>query len=274
MKAEHHFEHEAMRTVFSFRLREIDRQTAEYIAREAAERLDELERKLSRFIEGSDIWRINALRAGEHFHPSEETHRCLLAALDGYGKTGGVFDVTIGKSIAARKERTGGFSPETGRLAIFPDRPLVICEEPGRIIDLGGIGKGFALDELARIATAWEVPSALLAAGASSLLAIGNDAWPVEISGASGKLALALQNESLSCSGTGIQGNHIVHPADDGPPEYPRAWAIAEAAATAEIWSTAAMMLPAPDIAQLAADEHALRCVFIESGGVPVKAAG
>ena len=61
--------------------------------------------------------------------------------------------------------------------------PAITCEEPGREIDLGGIGKGFALDQLKQLLTEWDADDALLAAGASSLLAFGPSAWPVDLTG-------------------------------------------------------------------------------------------
>ena len=61
--------------------------------------------------------------------------------------TQGLFDITLGKQIEHQKRRSTGESPTLGgTLALDPDRPVIHCIEAGREIDLGGIGKGFALD--------------------------------------------------------------------------------------------------------------------------------
>jgi thiamine biosynthesis lipoprotein len=214
MTDSHVFAHEAMNTTFSLRLRGLDRPVAESMVTECIHELDRIEGKLSRFIDASDVSRINRLAAGETLYVTETTHQCLLAALDAYVKTGGLFDITLGSRIDHRKSGNSEPMPEViGRLIIHPDVAAVTCEEPGRKIDLGGIGKGFALDRLKEILIDWGAEDFLLAAGASSLLAHGPSAWPVELAGDSGSVRLSLCNASLSASGTRIQGSHIVHPA-------------------------------------------------------------
>ncbi len=64
---------------------------------------------------------------------------------------------------------TASFRRSLGRLTIHPDIAAVTCDEPGREIDLGGIGKGFALDQLRQILLDWGAEGGLLTAGASSL---------------------------------------------------------------------------------------------------------
>ena len=167
----HLFTHEAMNTTFSLRICEPDQPIAAGMARECFEQLDLLESRLSRFIDGSDVSRINTLPAGETLYLSESTHQCLLAALDAYARTGGLFDITLGSRIAHQKSGdTGVIPPLVGRLTIHPDVAAVTCETPGREIDLGGIGKGFALDQLKQLLIDWGAEGGLLAAGASSLL--------------------------------------------------------------------------------------------------------
>ena len=56
-----HFSHEAMNTTFSLRLRGVNEETARGMARECFDQIDLLETRLSRFIEGSDVSRINCM---------------------------------------------------------------------------------------------------------------------------------------------------------------------------------------------------------------------
>ena len=269
----HLFTHEAMNTTFSLRICEPDQPVAAGMARECFEKLDSLEKHLSRFIDGSDVSRINNLKAGETLYLSEPTHQCLLAALDAYVRTGGLFDITLGSRIAHQKSGdSGAIPPLAGRLTIHPDVAAVTCESPGREIDLGGIGKGFALDQLKQLLLDRDVEGGLLAAGASSLLAFGPDAWPVDLAGDSGSLRIALANQSLSASGSGIQGSHIVHPEGaEAMPSSPcrRVWVSAATAALAEIWSTALILVEPEAIADFIAGEETIGAVYIDRiGGV------
>jgi FAD:protein FMN transferase len=156
-------------------------------------------------------------------------------------------------------------------LTIHPDTPAVTCEEPGREIDLGGLGKGFALDQIHQLLTSWGAQDALLSAGASSLLAFGPQAWPVDLGGSQGNLRIHLENSALSASGTGIQGAHIVHPAGhEAMPAAPctRIWVRASTAAMAEIWSTALMLLDPGELPEIVTQIDELTAVYVERDGV------
>jgi thiamine biosynthesis lipoprotein len=263
------FSHDAMHTTFTLRIQGEEEITARSMARECFARVDLLESRLSRFVEGSDVSRINCLSAGETLYISDETHRCLLLALEAGARTGGLFDISIGARIRHRKSGAAGpLPPLTGRLAVHPDTPAVTCEEPGREIDLGGIGKGFALDELRALLADWGAGEALLAAGASSLLAIGPRGWPVDLTGDAAAARVYLENQSLSASGTGIQGAHIVHPLDGlENAGCSRIWVTAADAALAEVWSTALMLIGPADIAEFIAGEPGVLAVHGELGG-------
>lgn len=268
----HSFTHDAMNTTFHLRIQVADESVADGMARECFDHLDFLEARLSRFVDDSDVSRINHLPAGETLYISESTHLCLLAALDAYVRTGGLFDITLGRRIEFRKsEEPGDPPPLEGQLTIHPDIPAVTCEAAGREIDLGGIGKGFALDQLKNILTDWGAEGGLLAAGASSLVAFGPDAWPVELTGDSATIRISLANQSLSASGTGIQGSHIIHPGgDEAMPSSAckRVWVTAPTAALSEIWSTALMLLEPEAIPEFISGEETIRGVHIDRNGI------
>jgi thiamine biosynthesis lipoprotein len=267
----HLFTHEAMNTTFQLRIRASEVSFAVDMARECVDHLDFLESRLSRYVDDSDVSRINHLAAGQTLYINESTHLCLLAALDAYARTGGLFDITLGRRIEHRKSGDDGeIPPLLGRLTIHPDIAAVTCDEPGREIDLGGIGKGFALDQLKEILLDWGAEGGLLTAGASSLLAFGPDAWPVELTGARETERIALFNQSLSASGTGIQGSHILHPGgDDAMPTQScdRVWVVAPHAALAEIWSTALMLLDPEVIVDFIAGDETVTEVYIDRDG-------
>lgn len=272
-----HLTHEAMNTVFSLHLRGVDPGTAREVAIECFALIDLLETRLSRFVESSDVSRINTLAAGETLFVSEESHRCLLLALKAHADTGGLFDITLGRRIEHRKSGEQGPEPDlAGRLVIHPDRPAVTCEVPGREIDLGGIGKGFALDLATDLLIDWGVEDALITAGASSMRVLPGGAWPVDLTGDAGTRRIVLQGEALSASGTGIQGSHIVHPG--GPDFMPRkgcrrVWVTAGDAAAAEVWSTALMLVEVAEMAEWTSGAGIGR-VFIEADGAPQELGG
>lgn len=265
------FTHEAMHTTFSLRLCGMDEKSAAGVARECYERLDLLENRLSRFAEGGDIMRINHMAAGDTLYVSEDCHQCLLLALEAYSLTDGLFDITLGARIQHQKTRSDGPPPPlTGRLIVHPDIAAITCVEPGREIDLGGIGKGFALDQLKLLLLDWEVPGAMLAAGASSLLAFGPDEWPVDLADDAASLRISLWDESLSASGIVIQGCHIIHPAgpDAMPPHPPtRVWVTAATAALAEIWSTTLMLINPEEIPAFIDGNSGITSVHAACGG-------
>ena len=266
------FTNEAMRTVFSLRFPDVDEIQARGIARLCFEQIDLLESRLNRHLEGSEIWRINHMEAGETLYLSDACHRCLLLALEAGARTGGLFDITLGKRIEHAKSGSAGeLPPLAGRLSLHPDVVAITCEEPGRELDLGGIGKGFALDELRALLDEWSVNDALVAAGASSMLAVGSRGWPVDLIGDRSTHRVVLKNQALSASGTGIQGSHIVRPEGLGDEceDLPckRVWVMAESAALAEVWSTALMMVAPEWIEEMIAGEGGLTAVYVEKDG-------
>lgn len=267
----HRFVHDAMNTTFCLWIRTANEEEARGMAKECFDQLDLLENRLSRYIDGSDVSQINHLQSGETLYVSEVCHQCLLASVDAYVRTGGLFDITLGARIAHRK--TSGLEealPLVGRLIIHPDVAAVTCEVPGREIDLGGIGKGFALDQLRLTLVEWGADGGLLTAGASSMLAFGSEAWPIDLAGSAGSIQISLLDQSLSASGTGIQGNHILHPGGmDAMPEEPftRLWVTAPTATLAEIRSTALMLVEPDSISEFIVGEATLAGVYTDRGG-------
>lgn len=239
----HTFSVEAMNTTFHLYLDVPDRKQAEDAASACFLLLEELEDQLSRYRPDSDITRVNALKTGESVLVTPDTYTCLMEAAAAAQDTAGLFDVTIGSRTLSEP------SPQTpllqGQLEIAPDQPRVTCLQEGRQIDLGGIGKGFALDRLALRLKDFQVDSALLCSGASTLLAIGSEGWPVRLQGDGETLPLELHRGALSASGTGIQGVHVIHPDHSQPttPVFKRVWLTAPSAAMADAYTTACLIM-------------------------------
>ena len=265
------YEHEAMNTKFTIRLVGMDDHSARSLAQLCIERIDLLEGLLSRFRDGSDVSRINTLPQGETLYISDDCHECLIQAMRASQQTHGLFDITLGSRIEHRKEQKDGPLPELqGRIQIHPDEPAVTCDEPGRVIDLGGIGKGFALDQLRHLLVDWKAGGALLTAGASSMLSYGSTPWPIDLGGADGEQRIQLEGLTLSASGTGIQGSHLIHPwGEEAMPEKPceRVWVVADSAAMAEVWSTALMLIEPEEFEEALAQAEGVQEVHAQRDG-------
>lgn len=265
--AVHRFDHDAMNTTFSVRIRCADRPRAADAAIACFTRLDELEDRLSRYRSSSDVSQINAMATGQSLLITADTHACLLAAMQAAADTEGLFDITLGAQIEHLKsEQRGTPAPPSGTLRIAPDRPAVDCLEAGRGIDLGGIGKGFAVAQMAAVLRDWDIDSGLLASGASTLCAQGPDAWPIELHGQHQRETLTLRNSTLSASGTAIQGSHLVHP--DQPHQltglHPHVWIHGHDPALVDAYATACMLMDETQIRLFASTCPGVARAYVE----------
>ena len=173
------------------------------VADEIFEEIRRLESLLSRFIEDSDVSQINRLPLGESVIVSQETFRCLELAEEATKLTGGQFDVAYCSPADAG---TRPFS-----LLTSPHR--VRSEVASLHIDLGGIGKGFALDYVAPIPLSYGYSRALLCADSSTVLALdppeNMSGWEIGIELDGKEERVELGNRAVSCSGTSMRGEHI-----------------------------------------------------------------
>lgn len=257
------FQHEAMKTSFTFRILSKNTDLAQDAAYSCANLLNEIEGNLSRYREASDVWFINHMRTGESRFISERCYECLRLAMEVSIQTNGLFDITLGQQIQHQKNGVKGPPPPlSGQLMIDPDKPAIHCVEAGREIDLGGIGKGYALDEIKKLMQEWDIESALISAGSSSQLAFGNTAWDIELRGDYSQRTIKLKDQALSVSGVGIQACHIVSPHSELEDYlHKRLWYLHEYASMADAWSTAIMLMTEQEL-------HALTqldaCIYAE----------
>jgi len=266
----HRFSHPAMATIFELLIVHPDKVYAAQAAQAAFDELDKLERELSRFVENSDVSRINNAAAGQTLVLGEEAFDCLQIAALMAVETGGAFDVTVGfmlncwldkdkKSRVPSPQELDVARKHTGiELLKFDPQNHTVHVISGVQVDLGGIGKGFALDRIAGLLRDWSIDTALIHGGFSTALALdgpkGTKGWPVTISYPYGKkktlARLSLQHRAVS--GSGLQkGQHIIDPRKNCPvKDTIAAWACAPDAATADALSTAFMIMTTDQIEQ------------------------
>ncbi|MEE8307561.1 MAG: FAD:protein FMN transferase, partial [Gammaproteobacteria bacterium] len=125
-------------------------------------------------------------------------------------------------------------------------------------VDLGGIGKGYAVDRMADLLREWSIETALISGGYSSVLALdgpaGTKGWPLTLSNPDNRKQILarpyLQGRALS--GSGLQkGQHIIDPRTAQPVKGKlAAWTSASNAATADALSTAFMVMSPDEIRQ------------------------
>ena len=265
----HSFRHLAMNTEFTIYTSGESEHYAGGVCAEAFRDLDQLENELSRFKSSSDVSRINRLRAGEEIEIGLAAYDCLHLAQELWRETGGAFDISIGPLFHIWRSRDGeplGPDEETiaaTREAVGMDK-LILHEEQLRAgvtiddihLDLGGIGKGYALDQMAAHLREWDIQRALLDAGGSTLLAlgppVGQDGWLVG-TGTEKERPLELAGRAFSGSGFDVQGLHIIDPRTARPAtlEKTNAWAYAPNAALADALSTAFILMSKKDIREL-----------------------
>ncbi|MDX2040832.1 MAG: FAD:protein FMN transferase [Acidobacteriota bacterium] len=228
---------EAMNTRFDVFLRgskaDYDEQHLEAVAVAVLEEIARLDGVLSRFDPRSEIARVNRQAAKQFVRVDRELFALLETCEQARQLTDGYFDVTRG----------GGWELDAASCSV-----RLATESQ---IDLGGIGKGFALDRGREILWRFNVESGLLQGGTSSVLAVGQEVWPIDLRHpltpelVIGQIELA--NCSLSCSAvrrSEQKTSDIVNPLT-GEAIFGKAccFVLAADATTAEIYSTALLAM-------------------------------
>lgn len=137
----------------------VDGDRAEPILERAESRMHDLEHRWSRFIDGSELSQLNA-HSGAPVFVSAETFDLIALALEASRATDGRFDPTMIDAlidsgydrtfdeIAAREEVATNvvLDPHAIGDVDLDERTRMIQTPPGLHFDLGGIGKGRAVD--------------------------------------------------------------------------------------------------------------------------------
>ncbi|MEJ2702262.1 MAG: FAD:protein FMN transferase [Sedimentisphaerales bacterium] len=263
------FSHEAMATTFELIIIHDDERYARQAATAAFEEVDRLEGQLSRFIENSDISRINNLPVDRPLVLGLDAFECLRMSVKMYAETNGAFDVTIGSLLKCWRDEDGDPRTPSGEELNFArlhtgsnllqlderEHTVRLAASPV-LVDLGGIGKGYAVDRVAELLRQWSIETVLISGGYSSVLALeapsGTDGWFLTLSDPlDHRRILArphLRNGALG--GSGVQkGGHIISPRTGRPVQGKRAaWSAAPDATTADALSTAFMIMESEEI--------------------------
>lgn len=244
-------------------------------AEAALDAIDTLEDQLTVYREQSEISRLNRRAYRETVAVEANLFELLTLAQRISAATDGAFDITAGALVKAwgfvrgpRRVPPEAVLAEVLQrigmkyVALDGEQRAVRFLCSGLEINLGSIGKGYALDRAARLLQSqWKVSSALLHGGHSSVYAIGSQpgearGWPVGISHpwrAASRLAIVwLRDRALGTSAASFQHlewqgrklGHILDPRTGWPAEgMASASALAPTAAEADALATAFFIL-------------------------------
>jgi FAD:protein FMN transferase len=171
---------------------------AHELAVAALDEIDRIEGQLTVYRESSEVSRLNARAHRQPVMVEKGLFDLLVLARQLQAETQGAFDVAVGALIKAWGfYRRQGRVPEPAELqqvrqrigsehvCLDAQRQTVAFARPGLEINLGSIGKGYALDRAAAlIQRGWGKRDVLLHGGHSSVLAFGRespvaDGWAV-----------------------------------------------------------------------------------------------
>jgi len=239
----------AMGTFFEAFLAGEDAEHLDAVAAAVSEEVSRLERLLSRFDRTSEIARINREAGRRATRVDAEIWDILCTCREYHRRTEGSFDVT------APSARRGG--PEGEAFLLDEDRRTIHFARPETFLDLGGFGKGYALDRAGEILQRFRVKSGLLNGGTSSILAVGQrldgQKWPVAIRDPFGAdesrpvASLLLADQGFSCSAAlapGQAASDLIAPLRGEPlTEQAACVVVASTALEAEVLSTACLVM-------------------------------
>lgn len=288
------FAHTAMGTVFEIWLAGEDEAYAGQAAQAVFSEVDRLETLFSRFNPASDIAQVNRLAAGRALRVGIETYECLKAAEIVRTETRGAFDVNVRGLTVSPMEKSSIRAKFKKR--IYPN-PIELVKEPAGFevrhvrgtgktvpaavdLDLGGIGKGYALDRALAVLADWQIERVLLHGGTSTAVALGaapgaegeGRGWPVGVGGTwdfpGMPRRVVLSRRALSGSGTEVKKSHIIDPGTGKPAGgHLAAWASHESAAVADALSTAFMVMDTAQIARFCREHGEVWALVIRGDG-------
>jgi thiamine biosynthesis lipoprotein len=283
----------AMGTVFEIVIYDDDSSQADAAARAALDEAVRLDAVMSNYKPESELSRMN-LRA--HFRPvhiSHELYEVIERSLFYSQISAGQFDVSVGPVVDLWKAALADGSLPTAakqaaalrcvgyqKIELMPPDRIQFHSDCMRL-DLGAIGKGYAVDHMVELLKARGIHRAYIDAGGSTIYAMntppGAKAWSVRLRDPSGKLdpEIMLMNGSVSTSEQSAPSvlqrdapGHIVSPGTGKPLQARYAVSVSTASATAsDALSTTLLLLGPARGAALVKTLHDVSAIWIDSDG-------
>ncbi len=264
-----YFHCSSMGTRFDFLTYGIDEELFNTVQQQIKQELERIESKFSRFAPHSEVYRINNLAFSKEVITDEETFELINLCKIYYLKTNSLFDITVGKktelpfhsqaiTIQECSNTPSHFENSllgADKIITVPSKTAIRFANPYLSIDLGGIGKGYALEKIKNICLQYQITNAFISFGESSITTLGRhphgDHWPIGIQHAFNPgptiYTCKLNNSSISTSGNSLNNKtkfgdrgHIYHPKTGTFENTPKSVSVVcQSAIEAEVLSTA-----------------------------------
>jgi thiamine biosynthesis lipoprotein len=252
-------------------------------AANAMKRIDQLESQLTIYDDESEISNLNRNAFSNLVTVEPNLFELLQRAKTLNESTSGAFDITAGQlsSVWGFEQRSGSVPNEETlkttlesigmqHLILESDSSSVRFAVPDLKVNLGGIGKGYAIDCVAALIRKHNIEDFVLHGGQSSVIAAGNqkditseteNGWPVGLSHPvlpDRRLAeFYLRDSALGTSGTARQGffhqgkrfGHIIHPKTGWPTDhFLSTTVISHSAELSDALATAFFVMPIDEV--------------------------
>lgn len=262
--------HYVMGTLLDITLYRLTEEEGKRVLRRCFQEARRLEEAFSAHEDNSELTRLNRHAGLGPLQISPELWSALETSLHLGRATEGAMDITVGPLIDLwRAVEEGAVLPSFAAVAetlsrtgiskvrLLPDERAELCQA-GMRLDLGGIGKGYAVDRLRRLLVQEGAERAFINFGRSSLAAIGSpprwEAWPVLLRDDNGEPmgVMHLRDQTLSASSSfghsyrigETRYGHLIDPRDGFPLRHRAlAAAVARTATDAEALTKALVVL-------------------------------
>jgi len=289
----------AMDTVMTFTVIHED---GDELIIDAEQEIRRLENLLSITLENSEISRLNAAAGKEAVEVSKDTWILLEAGKNFGAGTGGAFDIAISPVVKAwgfteaehhvpTQAELDALLPLTDPDDVILDKMTVFLQKEGMAVDLGGITKGYASDEVASMLKGKGVESAIFSLG-GNVYGIGTkpngEKWevalanPMDVDDYCG--LISIEDQAVVTSGgyqryfeaNGKKYHHIIDPATGYPAESGllSVTIICESGTEADVLSTALFVMGLEDALEYWQEYGGFEAIFITEAGEVVATEG
>jgi len=280
----------AMGTRISVTIEADDRGRAVHASEAALRAVVEVEKRLSTWIDYSELSRLNRTETGADFSVSTELESDLRQAFHWWKETQGAFDPGIASLIAAWNVRGRGREPsavelQSARAAaglehLFIDSGIARIDIDGFGIEEGGFGKGVALDEAADAAR--EAGADCVMLDFAGQIAIDGDCPEIKVDLADPDLRveriamLRVRSGSVATSGNserglvvnGVTRGHLLDPRTGSPaPDWGSVTVVASDPVAADCLSTALYVMGPKAGGEWLRGRPDIEAVFVERNG-------
>lgn len=229
------------------------------VIRKVMERMKELEQEFSYYSENGELARINNLKKGKKMVLSDEMLSVLKFAKDLCVKTDRAFDVTLGR----------------GSWMLDINKKTISLKKDSVKLDLGGIAKGYIVDEGIRVLRDLGVNNAIINAG-GDLYCMGGGpygyGWKIGVKDPVNQhniiASFIVRNKGVATSGNYERPNHIIDPRKKIPVSVSgrSVTVIADDCMTADGLATALYVMGPEDGISFIEGIDGVECLIVEDG--------